>query len=127
MDLSIAQWDEVTDVIIDRGLVPFVDIAYQGFADGLDEDAYGARKLLERAPEMILAASCSKNFGLYRERTGSLTFVSANPDAAAIVSSQADNIVRTMYSLPPDHGAAAVTMRTCGTIGSTNLAACASV
>jgi aspartate/tyrosine/aromatic aminotransferase len=110
MDLSIAQWDEVTDVIIDRGLVPFVDIAYQGFADGLDEDAYGARKLLERAPEMIVAASCSKNFGLYRERTGSLTFVSATHDAAAIVSSQADNIVRTMYSLPPDHGAAAVTM-----------------
>jgi aspartate/tyrosine/aromatic aminotransferase len=110
MDLSVAQWDAVSDVIADRGLVPFVDIAYQGFADGLEEDAYGVRKLLERAPEMIVAASCSKNFGLYRERAGSLSFVSATADATAIVSSQADNIVRTMYSLPPDHGAAAVTM-----------------
>jgi aspartate/tyrosine/aromatic aminotransferase len=110
MDLSAGQWDEVTEVIVDRGLVPFIDIAYQGFADGLDEDAYGVRKMLERAPEMIVAASCSKNFGLYRDRTGSLTFVSATPDAAAIVSSHALNIVRTMYSLPPDHGAAAVTL-----------------
>jgi aspartate/tyrosine/aromatic aminotransferase len=110
MDLSAAQWDEVSNVIADRGLVPFIDIAYQGFADGLEEDAYGVRKLLERAPEMIVAASCSKNFGLYRERVGSLSFVSATADAAAIVSSQADNIVRTMYSLPPDHGAAVVTM-----------------
>lgn len=110
MDLSAGQWDEIIDVVADRGLVPFIDIAYQGFADGLDEDAYGVRKMLERVPEMIVAASCSKNFGLYRERVGALTFVSATPDAAAIVSSQADNIVRTMYSLPPDHGAAAVTM-----------------
>jgi aspartate/tyrosine/aromatic aminotransferase len=110
MDLSAAEWDEVSNVIADRGLVPFIDIAYQGFADGLEEDAYGVRKLLERAPEMIVAASCSKNFGLYRERVGSLSFVSATADAAAIVSSQADNIVRTMYSLPPDHGAAVVTM-----------------
>jgi aspartate/tyrosine/aromatic aminotransferase len=92
MDLSAAQWDEVSNVIADRGLVPFIDIAYQGFADGLEEDAYGVRKLLERAPEMIVAASCSKNFGLYRERVGSLSFVSATADAAAIVSSQADTM-----------------------------------
>ena len=109
MDLDAAQWDTVCDVIASRDLVPFIDIAYQGFADGIDEDAYGVRRMLDIVPEMIVAASCSKNFGLYRDRVGSLTFLSANADAAGIVNSQALNIVRTMYSLPPDHGAAAVT------------------
>lgn len=109
MDLDAAQWDTVCDIIARRGLVPFIDIAYQGFAVGIDEDAYGVRRMLEIVPEMIVAASCSKNFGLYRDRVGSLTFLSANADAAEIVNSQALNIVRTMYSLPPDHGAAAVT------------------
>lgn len=110
MDLDNSQWDQITEVVIDRGLVPFIDIAYQGFAEGLDEDAYGVRTMLERVPEMLVAASCSKNFGLYRDRVGSLTFLSANAEATEIVGSQALNIVRTMYSLPPDHGAAAVTM-----------------
>jgi len=110
MDLSTGQWDEIIEVIVGRGLVPFIDMAYQGFADSLDEDAYGVRAMFDRAPEMIVANSCSKNFGLYRERAGSLTFVSSNADSTDIVSSQALNIVRTMYSLPPDHGGAAVTM-----------------
>ncbi len=110
MDLSTGQWDEIVEIIVARGLVPFIDIAYQGFADSLDEDAYSVRALLERVPEMIVAASCSKNFGLYRERVGILSFVTANADAAATVGSQALNIVRTIYSLPPDHGGAAVTI-----------------
>ncbi len=110
MDLSTGQWDEIIHVIAKRGLLPFIDLAYQGFSDSLDEDAYGVRAMFDRVPEMIVAASCSKNFGLYRERAGSLTFVSSNADTTAIVSSQALNIVRTMYSLPPDHGGAAVTM-----------------
>lgn len=110
MDLEPAQWDQVTDLIVERGLVPFIDIAYQGFADGLDEDAYAVRSMLGRVPEMLVAASCSKNFGLYRERVGLLAFLSSTPEGAEIVGSQALNIVRTMYSLPPDHGAAAVTM-----------------
>lgn len=110
MDLLPDQWDEITDRIVDRGLVPFIDIAYQGFADGLDEDAYGIRGMLERVPEMLVAASCSKNFGLYRDRVGLLAFLSSSAESAEIISSQALNIVRTMYSLPPDHGAAAVTM-----------------
>ena len=110
MDLSTAQWDEIVEVIVARGLIPFIDIAYQGFAGSLAEDAYGVRAMLDRVPEMIVAASCSKNFGLYRERVGALTFVSANADAAEIVASQALNIVRTLYSLPPDHGGATVTM-----------------
>ena len=110
MDLSNEQWDAIIDVIVDRRLVPFVDLAYQGFAESLDEDAYGVRKLLARVPEMIVTTSCSKNFGLYRERVGALTFVSASTEAAGIVSSQALNIVRTLYSVPPDHGGAAVTL-----------------
>lgn len=110
MDLSTAQWDAVVEVVVARGLVPFIDFAYQGFAGSLDEDAYGVRAMLDRVPEMIVATSCSKNFGLYRERVGALTFVSANAEAAEIVSSQSLNIVRTLYSLPPDHGGAAVTM-----------------
>ena len=110
MDLSMEQWDRITDIMVDRGLVPFIDFAYQGFADGLDQDAYAVRAMLERVPEMIVASSCSKNFGLYRDRVGALTFVSSDAETAAIVSSQALNIVRTMYSLPPDHGGAAVTL-----------------
>ena len=110
MDLSTAQWDAVVEVVVARGLVPFIDIAYQGFAGSLDEDAYGVRAMLDRVPEMIVTTSCSKNFGLYRERVGALTFVSANAEVAEIVSSQSLNIVRTLYSLPPDHGGAAVTM-----------------
>ena len=110
IDLDTGHWDEITDVIVERGLVPFIDIAYQGFADSLDGDAYAVRRMIDRVPEMIVAASCSKNFGIYRERAGSLTLLSANADVAGIVNSQALNIVRTMYSLPPDHGAAAVTI-----------------
>lgn len=110
MDLDSDQWDDVVRVIAERGLVPFIDIAYQGFANGLEEDAYGVRRMLESVSEMLVAASCSKNFGLYRDRVGSLTFLSSNASASEVVASQALNIVRTMYSLPPDHGAAVVTM-----------------
>jgi aspartate/tyrosine/aromatic aminotransferase len=110
MDLSTAQWDEIVDIVVERGLVPFIDFAYQGFADGLDEDAYGVRAMLDAVPEMIVTASCSKNFGLYRDRVGSLSFLSSTADTAGIVGSQALNIVRTIYSLPPDHGGAAVTL-----------------
>ncbi len=110
MDLSTAQWDAVVEVVVARGLVPFIDFAYQGFAGSLDQDAYGVRAMLDRVPEMIVTTSCSKNFGLYRERVGALTFVSTNAEAAEIVSSQSLNIVRTLYSVPPDHGGATVTM-----------------
>ena len=108
MDLDEGQWKEVAAVVESRGLLPFIDIAYQGFATGLEEDALPIRMMLERVPEMIVASSCSKNFGLYRERVGSLLLVARDADAAAVVRSQAFNIVRTMYSMPPDHGAAVV-------------------
>ena len=110
MDLGRDQWDRLIDIIVDRELLPFIDIAYLGFAGGLDEDAYAVRTMFGRVPEMMVASSCSKNFGLYRDRVGSLTFVSADAATAATVSSQALNIVRTMYSVPPDHGGAATTL-----------------
>lgn len=108
MDLSVSQWDQVADVLVERKLIPFVDIAYQGFSSGLDEDAYGVRMLFERVPEMIVTQSCSKNFGLYRDRVGALSLVAADAATADILNSQAQSAVRTMYSLPPDHGGAVV-------------------
>jgi aspartate/tyrosine/aromatic aminotransferase len=108
MDLSREQWRQLIAVIADRELVPFVDIAYQGFAEGLEEDAWPLRALFDAVPEMIVAASCSKNFALYRDRIGSLSIVGRNAAARDILQSQAHNVVRTMYSMPPDHGAAIV-------------------
>jgi len=108
MDLSRDQWQAVADVVVERGLVPYIDIAYQGFADGLEEDAYPVRLLVEKVPEMIVSSSCSKNFGLYRDRVGALSIISRDGDTSAALRSQALNIVRTMYSMPPDHGAAVV-------------------
>jgi len=108
MDLDAGQWRELVSVVESRALLPFVDFAYQGFADGLEEDAFPVRLLWERVPEMIVSSSCSKNFALYRERVGSLSLIAADASAAATVRSQVFNIVRTMYSMPPDHGAAVV-------------------
>lgn len=108
MDLSRDQWQAVADIVVERDLVPCIDIAYQGFADGLEEDAYPVRLMFEKVPEMIVSSSCSKNFGLYRDRVGSLSIISRDGETSATLRSQALNIVRTMYSMPPDHGAAVV-------------------
>jgi aspartate aminotransferase len=108
VDLDLAQWSAVAAVIERRGLLPFVDLAYQGLGDDLDTDAAGLRLLAGRVPELLLAISCSKNFGLYRERTGALAVVAANPTAAAAVSTHQARTARRLYSMPPDHGAAIV-------------------
>jgi len=108
MDLDKAQWDQVADLVEARGLIPFIDLAYQGFAEGLEKDAYGVRLMYRRVPEMIVTQSCSKNFGLYRDRVGALTILATDADTAKVVDSQALSLVRTIYSLPPDHGAAVV-------------------
>ena len=108
MDLTVEQWQQLADVLAERKLVPFIDFAYHGFAVDLDADAYPVRLMFERFAEMIVANSCSKNFGLYRDRVGSLSIVGASAEAAAIVNSQAQNIIRTLYSVPPDHGGAVV-------------------
>lgn len=104
-DLSIEQWGVVADMAEQQGFIPFVDIAYQGLGDGLAEDAAGLRLLAERLPEVILAASCSKNMGLYRERTGAAMFVCRDRDNAGTILSQALVAARRIYSMPPAHGA----------------------
>ena len=107
-DLSHAQWEALTQLCERRGLVPFIDLAYQGLAEGLDEDAYGVRLMASRLPEVVVVSSCSKNLGLYRERVGAASFVSANAEAAKLVLANASNVARGIYSMPPDHGAAIV-------------------
>lgn len=110
LDPSQEQWQGIAEVIAERQLVPFIDLAYQGFASGLEEDAYGVRLLASRAPEMILSTSCSKNFGLYRDRVGSLSVLARDADSCAVIDSQMNAYVRTIYSMPPDHGGAVVSM-----------------
>lgn len=106
VDLVPGQWDAVADVLERRGLVPFVDLAYQGFGDDLDTDAAGLRLLARRLPTLLLAISCSKNFGLYRERAGAFAVVAENAATARAIASHQARIGRRMYSMPPDHGAA---------------------
>ena len=110
IDPDESQWRAIADIVVERELLPFVDIAYQGFATDLDADAFPIRELAGRVPEMIVANSCSKNFGLYRDRVGALFVVAADSKGRDVVQSQANNVVRTMYSMPPDHGAAVVAM-----------------
>jgi len=104
------EWQAIIDVIVERELLPFVDMAYQGFARSVNDDNYVIRELAPRVPEMIVVNSCSKNFGLYRDRVGSLSHLCADTATRDVVSSQVNNYVRTLYSLPPDHGAAVVSM-----------------
>ena len=108
MDLSVEQWQKVADIVESQKLIPFIDMAYQGFANEVDEDAYPVRLMYERTPEMIVTHSCSKNFGLYRDRVGALCIVARDGGTVRTVDSQAMFVVRTMYSIPPDHGAAVV-------------------
>ena len=107
-DLSREQWEALTQLCERRGLVPFIDLAYQGLSEGLEEDAYGARLMASRLPELVVVSSCSKNLGLYRERVGAASFVSATPEASKLVLANASNVARGIYSMPPDHGAAIV-------------------
>lgn len=110
LDPTVEQWQAIADVVVERELLPFIDMAYQGFAEGLDRDAYPVRLLAGRVAEMFVASSCSKNFGLYRERVGTLTLLAADTASRDIVNSQVNNLVRTIYSVPPDHGAAVVSL-----------------
>jgi aspartate/tyrosine/aromatic aminotransferase len=110
IDPSVEQWHAIGDVVVERQLVPFIDMAYQGFATGLDADAFAVRHLAARVPELLLSTSCSKNFGLYRDRVGTLSVLADDSKSRDIVASQANSFVRTMYSVPPDHGAAVVSI-----------------
>ena len=109
-NLTFEQWKTVGDFLEATGAIPFVDIAYQGFGDGLEDDAAGVRHLAGRLPEMVIAASCSKNFGVYRERTGLLMAVAENEKSKASAQATMAFLNRQNYSFPPDHGARVVTM-----------------
>lgn len=107
-DLTNEQWQQVADLTLARGFVPFVDLAYQGFGAGLEEDAYGLRLLADRVPEMLVASSCSKNFGLYRERAGALSVIGQKSEQAQNAFTQMQSVARGIWSMPPAHGAALV-------------------
>ena len=109
-NLDLAQWAKVCDLLAQRGAIPLVDLAYQGFGDGLEADAEATRMVAARFPEVLIAASCSKNFGIYRERTGILIAISRDAAATAITQGNLNFLNRQNYSFPPDHGARLVTM-----------------
>lgn len=104
-DLTIEQWSQVIDLLKARSLFPFVDLAYQGFGDGLEEDAAAVRLMVQQLPEMAVAASCSKNFGLYRERVGAAILVAQSEAEATRAHGRLSGVIRSNYSMPPDHGA----------------------
>lgn len=108
MDLNNEQWQQIADVAKSVGFTPVIDMAYQGFGQGLDEDAYGLRLMAESVNEMVVCSSCSKNFGLYRERIGACTVIGATSLQADIAYSVVLAVVRVIYSMPPAHGAALV-------------------
>ena len=107
-DLSDAQWQEVVDVCRERGLVPFLDMAYQGFADGIDADAVAVRAFSASGLQFFVSSSFSKSFSLYGERVGALSIITAGKDEAGRVMSQVKRVIRTNYSNPPIHGGALV-------------------
>jgi aromatic-amino-acid transaminase len=107
-DFTFAQWQDIARALSLFGLIPFLDAAYQGFARGLDDDMAGARYVLANVPEALISLSCSKNFGLYRERTGALFVRTGDAAKAGVVRSNLLAIARANYSMPPDHGAAVV-------------------
>ncbi|WP_218312159.1 aromatic amino acid transaminase [Alteromonas antoniana] len=107
-DLTNAQWDAVLDVAKEREFLPFLDVAYLGFGDGLEDDAYGVRLLAENLPEVIIAASCSKNFGLYRERVGLAAIITEDSKTRQIAQGQIQSVARGIYSMPPSYGGALV-------------------
>jgi aromatic-amino-acid transaminase len=107
-DLDEGQWRDVVDVVSSRGLIPLVDIAYQGLGRGFAEDAAGLHLLLDACDEVVIAQSCDKNFGVYRDRVGSMFLKTARPDGTKRAMDHVVQIAREMWSMPPDHGAAAV-------------------
>ena len=107
-NLTGEEWAQITDLVLDKGVMPFVDIAYQGFGDGLEEDAAHLRAMAKRMPEMFIAASCSKNFGLYRDRVGCAMILCQDAETATTVTGNLGVVNRLNYSFAPDHGAAVV-------------------
>ena len=107
-DLNEAQWRDVVDVVVDRGLLPLIDLAYQGFGRGLEQDAVGVRMMLDACDEVLVAQSCDKNFGMYRDRVGCFFVKTRSADSSATAMAHVLQLAREAWSMPPDHGAAAV-------------------
>jgi aromatic-amino-acid transaminase len=107
-NLTLEHWRELAAMSVDRGVTPFVDMAYQGFGDGLEEDAAGVRAMAAVVPEMLLAVSCSKNFAIYRDRVGCAVAVGATAETSALALDAMKSLARVNWSMPPDHGAAVV-------------------
>ena len=107
IDYTLAQWAELAELLGTRGVMPIIDLAYQGLGHGMDEDAAGMRLVLDRVPEAIVAYSCDKNFGLYRDRVGALYVTSGDAETTARIMTNAYMLARVNWSQPPDHGGAA--------------------
>ena len=108
VDYTPTQWDAIAPLLVERNVLPIIDLAYQGLGEGMDADAYGLRKVLEVVPEALVAYSCDKNFGLYRDRVGAFYAVTSDATALANAMANGASIARASWSMPPDHGAAAV-------------------
>jgi aromatic-amino-acid transaminase len=108
IDYSNEQWDEIAGLIAEKKLLPVIDLAYQGLGQGMEEDAYGMRRVIDAVDEALVTYSCDKNFGLYRDRTGALYMMMASAEQIPLVRSNAHALARANWSQPPDHGAAAV-------------------
>lgn len=109
-DISLDAWKTLTEMAKVQGFLPFIDIAYQGFGDGIDEDAAGLRHMADHLPNLVIAASCSKNFGLYRERTGVVVIVQNTLEQSQNIKTRILEAARATYTMPPDHGATLVEM-----------------
>jgi aromatic-amino-acid transaminase len=107
IDYTHAQWDEIAGLLAEKKILPLLDLAYQGLGAGMEEDAYGVRRVLVAVPEALVAYSCDKNFGLYRDRTGALYVMMADASQLPAAMSNAHALARANWSQPPDHGAAA--------------------
>ncbi|MGD9663944.1 MAG: aromatic amino acid transaminase [Novosphingobium sp.] len=107
IDYTPAQWDEIARLLADKGLLPIIDLAYQGLGQGMDEDAYGLRAVLAAVPEALVCYSCDKNFGLYRDRVGAVYVLGKDAESTGRILTNGHNLARTNWSQPPDHGAAA--------------------
>lgn len=105
VDLSLPQWVALTELVVARGLLPFVDCAYQGLGQGMEEDVVGLRHMAAHVPEMLIASSFSKNFAVYRERVGALSLLARNADQLAVALEATEVVIRSNYSMPPSHGA----------------------
>ncbi len=113
VDYTEEQWQRVADAFAEKGILPILDVAYHGLGQGLEEDVAGVRKVLAKVPEALIAYSCDKNFGLYRDRVGAFFMIAKAPSDLPAIASNANALARANWSMPPDHGGAAVRMVLC--------------